>query len=64
MGRDLLCRRSGAGSRFCALLRQQREQGLTSLGAIAGRHLLLFFRKGRGLPPAGGGISPVLTIGI
>lgn len=64
MGRDLLCHRSGAGGRFSALLRQQREHGLTSLGAIAGRHMLLFIRKGSGLPPAGGGISPVLTIGI
>lgn len=64
MGRDLLCCRSGAGGRFCALLRQQREQGLTSVSAIAARELLLFFREGSGLPPAGGGISPVLTIGV
>lgn len=63
MGRDLLCHRSGAGGRSCALLRQQREQGLTSLGAIAARELLLF-RKGSGLALADGGISPTLTIGI
>lgn len=64
MGRHLRCHRRGVGGRSCALLRQQKEEGLTSLAAIAVRQLLLVSRKGRGLPPAGGGISPDLTMAI